>query len=87
MTPRRHLEFPFADIAVALKIATDRAVRDRQETEHVAHAIELFPPTASHVIAERQRQADLLAEAHRIIRGLMAVEHTIRAMLEADRAA
>lgn len=85
--PRRHLEFPFADIAVALRLATNRAVLDRQQDEHTAHAIGLFPATAAHIVEDRQRQADLLAEAHRIIRELIPVEHTIRAMLEADRAA
>lgn len=83
----RGIECPFADISVALRLAANRAVLDRQQDEHTAHAIGLFPVTAAHIIEDRQRQADLLGEAHRIIKALIPVEHTIRAMLEADRAA
>lgn len=84
----RGIECPFVDIAVALRLAANRAVLDRQQDEYVAHAIGLFPVTAAHIVEDRQRQADLLGEAHRIIKALIPVEHTIRAMLEAeDRAA
>lgn len=73
---------PFADIAVALKLqARDLAMRTT-DIEHVANSIGLFPATAARVVGEHRRQAELVADAYRIMRALMPVEQTMLAIIE-----
>lgn len=75
------LEFPFADIAVALKIEANILADRAQDVETTALRIGLSPPVAARIVAERRRQADLVAAAHRIIYALMPVEGTISAVI------
>lgn len=77
---------PFADIAVALRIEANELAYRAEDTEHVATAIGLFPATRAHVIAERRRQAELIGDAYRVIRALMAVENTVRAVMGVEDA-
>lgn len=73
---------PFADIAVALNIqARDLAMR-AEDCEQVGNAIGLFPATVDRLVAERRRQAELVADAYHIIRALMPVEQTTRAVID-----
>lgn len=72
----------FVDIAVALNIAARDAVLVAQRDEFTAHKIGLFEATAAHIVAERNRQAELIGEAHRIFKALMPLENTIRAVIE-----
>lgn len=71
----------FDEIAVALNVAARDAVLVAERDEVVAHRIGLFENTAKHIIADRKRHAELLGEAHRIIRALTPVEATIRAVI------
>lgn len=73
---------PFADIAVALQLAARDAVIVAERDEHTALAIGLFEPTASRIISERKRQAELIGEAYLVFRKLMSIENTIKAILK-----
>ena len=73
---------PFADIAVALSIEARELALKAEDAEHVSAAIGLFETTREHVIAERKRQAELIGDAYRVIRALMPLENTIKAVIE-----
>lgn len=77
------LEFPFADVAVALKLAANDAADRAFDLEIVAHRIGLSRPVTERIVADRRRQAALIAHAHVIIKALMPVEATVRAVIEA----
>ena len=74
---------PFADIAVALSIEARELARRAEDVEHRAIAIGLSASATGRVIFESRRQAELIGEAHRIIKALMPVEGTVRAVMEA----
>lgn len=75
---------PFADIAVALRIEASELSRRAEIDEQTSAEIGLFEATRQHIIAERRRQAELIAEAYRLVRALMPVEHTVRAVIRED---
>lgn len=71
----------FEDIAVALKIQANVAADRAHDLEIICHRIQLNGVGLRHVIQPHKQQAELVAEAYRIIRALVPVENTIRAII------
>ena len=73
---------PFADIAVALSIqASDLELR-AFDADKTAREIGLFANTREHIVDERRNQAALIRDAYHVIRALMPLENTIKAVIE-----
>ena len=72
---------PFADIAAALKTQANMLAERATNVERVATTIGLSPGAVGRVIFDTRKQADMIAEAHRIITALTPVESTVRAVM------
>jgi hypothetical protein len=73
----------FDDIAVALKLQANLAADHALDLEIVCYRISLTNSAVRNVVQPRKLQAELVAEAYRIIRALSPVENTIRAIISA----
>lgn len=73
---------PFADIAVALRLEANELARAAEEAEITAVFIGLSDGAKDRVVREKRAQAALVGDAFKLMRGLMPMENTIRAVLD-----
>jgi hypothetical protein len=77
----------FAEIAVALRNAASLAAHIKLRDEINCIAIGLFPATVDAIVGERQRHADLIAEACMLFKSMVPIEAEVKAMIARRSAA
>lgn len=77
------VEFPFADVAAALKTQANEHADAANDIELTALQVGLSQGATLRCKSQAQRRADLLAYAHHVFVALLPVEHTIKAIIAA----